>query len=61
MNRDSIDLFVKYQKEIFFVLIEYVNEIYMMMVHKNMRNLNEYYTEKVLIDMKYYYNNNVQK
>lgn len=61
MNRDNIDLFDKYEKEIFFVQIEYVNEINMMMVHKNMMNLNGYYMEKVLIHMKYYYNNNVQK
>jgi hypothetical protein len=64
-NEDNIDLFEKYEKqkfgEILFVRIEYANEINMMRVRKNMKNLNEYLMEKLSIRKKDYYNNNVQK
>ena len=44
-----------------FVRIEYVNEIDMMMVHRNMESLEEYSVGKVLIHTKDYYNHNVRK
>ncbi len=64
-NEDNIDLFEKYSEDIvlemLFVRIEYVNEIYKMLVHKNTRNLNNYSMKIVSIHRKYFYLDNVRK